>query len=160
MITDLYAYTAGPWTWIGWVDFWDHWQALLAGILGFFAAIFVVWMTLSSEARKRRHELEAIRRSLGVEVRQIVLAARGSFFSFRSMVQNQAALITAQMIENVWYPVEPIIYRASADKIGLLGQHAMDVVTIYRLAEINRGAIERLLRHQTPNEFPMFLSQM
>src|SRR5579872_2170384 len=124
------------WTWNGPIDFVDHWQAILAGIVGFAAAVLVVWLTLRSEHRKREQEVEALRRSLGVEIRQVILSARSAHLAFRSMAQNRAVQITARMLESYAYPPEPIIYRACADKIGLLGQHAMEVVTIYRQAEI------------------------
>jgi hypothetical protein len=146
-----------PWTWHCAIAFIDRWQALLAGIIGFFAAISVVWFTLRSERRKRDHELEALRRSLGVEIRQLVVAARGTHLAFKRLVQNRAAEISARTIENLGFLPEPIIYRASANKIGLLDAQAMDVVTIYLQAEIVRGGIERLLRHGSPHNIPHHL---
>jgi hypothetical protein len=35
-----------PWHYTNAIDFLDHWQALIAGVLGFAAAIIVVWITL------------------------------------------------------------------------------------------------------------------
>jgi hypothetical protein len=146
-----------PWRYTTLLDLIDHWQALIAGTLGFVAAILVVWFTLRSERRKRKHELEALRRSLGVEVRQLVVAALDAHRSFKRMAQKRESKISARIVENYGYLPDPIIYRATADKIGLLGSQAMDVVAIYLQAEIVRGGITRLLRHQTPDDIPHVL---
>lgn len=78
------------------------WQSLLAGALGFAAAIIAVVLTLLAERRKARRELVAIRRSLGVELRQFVTMAHGAHLGFRKLAEGNPP-ITARMIENMVY---------------------------------------------------------
>ena len=42
--------SAEPWHFTTWLDLFDHWQALIAGALGFAAAIIVVRFTLRTQA--------------------------------------------------------------------------------------------------------------
>jgi hypothetical protein len=56
--------SAEPWHFTTWLDLFDHWQALIAGALGFAAAIIVVRFTLRIERRKAQLELDAARKSL------------------------------------------------------------------------------------------------
>jgi hypothetical protein len=48
-----------PWHYTTALDALDHWQALIAGGLGFLAAIIVVYVTLRIERRKLERELDA-----------------------------------------------------------------------------------------------------
>jgi hypothetical protein len=68
------------------------WQWLLAGALGFAAAIIVVVITLLSERRKTGRELVAIRRSLGVELRQFVTMAHGAHLGFKKLAEGKAPI--------------------------------------------------------------------
>jgi hypothetical protein len=93
--------TAGPkptgqiasWDMAAWLD---HWQALLAGVLGFGAAIVVVAFTLRSERRRADRDLEALRRSLGIEVRQSLGAASTTFRLLAKLAQTKGT-ITSRM---------------------------------------------------------------
>lgn len=58
------------WTHLFCLDCLHEWQDFWAGLLGFIAAIFVVFVTLGSERRKNEKELNGLRKALGVEVRQ------------------------------------------------------------------------------------------
>jgi hypothetical protein len=136
------------------------WQSLLAGALGFAAAIIVVVITLLSERRKTGRELVAIRRSLGVELRQFVTMAHGAHLGFKKLAEGKAP-ITARMIENMVHIGQPVIYPASADKIGLLGSQAMEVVIFFNLIEIARSGTDRLIRHRTPDNItPVLVAKM
>ena len=130
------------------------WQSLLAGVLGSFAAITVVVFTLRAEQRKTARELIAIRRSLGVEVRQFVSMAMAAHNGFKCLAQSRNTKITARMIENMVHIGQPVVYPASADKIGLLGSQAMEVVIIYNLIEVARAGTDKLLRHRTSDDIP------
>jgi hypothetical protein len=141
-----------PWHYSTLLDLIDHWQPLLAGLLASAAAILVVWFTLKSEHRKADRDLAALRRSLGVEVRQCVTRALGAHRSMRRLAQTQNTPITSRMIENSMFFPQSVIYAASADKIGLLDSHAMGIVAFYGLLEVLNDAIERLLRHRTPDD--------
>src|SRR5580698_5357377 len=141
-----------PWHYTTFIDFIDHWQALAAGLFGFAAAIIVVVITLLSERRKSERELDALRRSLGVEIRQNLLQALSAHQSLKRLAQTKNRQITFRMIENVVDLSEPIIFSACAGRIGLLGRQAMDVATIYNLLSTVRATIERFERHRTPDD--------
>jgi len=145
-----------PWHYTTGLDMLDHWQGLLAGILGFGAAILAVRFTLGAERRKQDLELVALRRSFGVEFRQNLLAALGAHQSMKALAQSQAP-ITARMIENLVLLPKPVIYPASADKIGLLGAQAMDIVAMYGMLQAVRDSIARLQRHRTPDNIASVL---
>jgi hypothetical protein len=84
------AVNAEPWHYTTLLDAIDHWQALIAGALGFAAAIVAVVLTLRIERRKLQREMDALSKSLAVELRLLVpraLAAdqaRGYKFFARS----------------------------------------------------------------------------
>src|SRR5882757_9190182 len=109
-------------------NFWEHflaaldrWQALIAGALGFGAAIWTVRRTLQAEERKTKREIETLRHSLGVEIRQCVGSALAMHRSLRRLAQMERRIpITSWMIENSGPLLRPVVYPASADKIGLL----------------------------------------
>ena len=141
-----------PWHFTTVIDLIDHWQSLLGGLLASGAAILVVWFTLKSESRKTDRELAALRRSLGVEIRQRVVGALSAHRSLRRLAQTQNTQITSRMIESLTFLPQPVVYPASADKIGLLGSQAMEIVIVYGLLEAVRDNVTRLLRHRTPDD--------
>ena len=140
-----------PWQYTTLLDLIDHWQSLLAGGLGFAAAIIAVILTLRTERRKMQRELDALQKSLAVELRQHVGNALVAARCLREMARGGHP-ITARMIESLVHVPAPIVYQASADKIGLLGPDAMDVVIVYNLIEIARSGTARLLSSRTPDD--------
>ena len=126
-----------PWQYSTFLDALDHWQPLVAGVLGFAAAIVVVVITLGIERRKADLELDALRKSLGVELRIVVANALGTYQSLMKRVRaNQA--ITYRTLMYLFRVAKPKIFPAVANKIGLLGSDAMYVVIIYNLIESAR----------------------
>lgn len=123
-----------PWTYTTFLDFLDHWQALIAGALGFAAAIVAVVIALGIERRKADRELDALRKSLGVELRIIVANALGTYQSLMKRAKANEA-ITYRTLMYLFRVAKPKIFPAVADKIGLLGPDAMYVVIIYNLIE-------------------------
>ena len=55
---------AVPWHDTTFVDFIDHWQTGLAGLIALIAAVVTVVVTLKVERRKVDRELDALRKSL------------------------------------------------------------------------------------------------
>ncbi len=139
-----------PWHYTTCLDLLDHWQALIAGVLGFTAAIGVVWMTLRVERRKLQRELDALRKSLAVELRQVVPRALGAGVALRDLARSRQQ-ITARMVENYARVSVPMVYPATADKIGLLGDDAMGVVIIYSLIELGRSGTVSLINSRDPD---------
>jgi hypothetical protein len=139
-----------PWHYTTILDLFDHWQALIAGGLGFAAAVAAVIFTLRIERRKWQRELYALEKSLAVELRQQVAHALRAGTALRGLARGNPP-ITARMVQSLGIVPAPMIYPASADKIGLLGQGAMDVVIVYSLIEIGRGGTASLINSRDPD---------
>jgi hypothetical protein len=142
-----------PWHYTTALDLFDHWQALIAGVLGFAAAIGVVWVTLRIEWRKSERELDALRKSLAVELRQVVPRALGAGIALWRLAKS-GQRITARMIESYARSPDPKVYPAIADKIGLLGDDAMGVVIVYSLNELARSGVVSLINSREPDDIP------
>jgi hypothetical protein len=143
---------AVPWHYTTFVDFVDHWQTLLAGLVALVAAIITVGVTLRVERRKVDRELEALRKSLAVELRQLIPGALGVHGSLTKLGSKTDGPITARMVESLSRMPAPIVYPANAHKIGLLEKDAMGVIIVYGLLDIARDGVVRLITtYRTPD---------
>jgi hypothetical protein len=104
-----------PWHYTTTLDLIDHWQTLIAGvfgfiagILGFAAAIIAVVFTLKTERRKLERELEAVRSSLAVELRQSIAQALSAAQLLRKHALS-GQTITARMVASSFH-VPPADY--------------------------------------------------
>ncbi len=144
---------AVTWHYTTLVDFVDHWQTLLAGMIALAAAIITVAVTLNVERRKVDRELDALRKSLAIELRQLIPRALGAYTSLQKLVGKTDGPITARMVESLSRTPVPIVYPANAHKIGLLEEDAMDVVIVYGLLDIARDGVTRLITtYRTPDD--------
>jgi hypothetical protein len=142
-----------PWHYTTFVDFVDHWQTLLAGLVALVAAIVSVGVTLRVERRKVDRELDALRKSLAVELRQLIPGALCVHRSLTKLGSKADGPITARMVESLSRMPVPIVYPANAHKIGLLEGDAMDVVIIFGLLGIARDGVARLITtYRTPDD--------
>lgn len=142
-----------PWHYTTIVDFVDHWQTLLAGLIALIAAIITVFVTLKVERRTADRELEALRKSLAIELRQIILRALGVYDSLTKLGRNTNEPITARMVESYSRMSAPVIYLGNAHKIGLLEKDAMDVVIVYGQLDNARDGVARLTTSpRTPDD--------
>jgi|SRR5271169_3574592 len=139
-----------PWHYTTFLDLIDHWQAIIAGALGFAAAIVAVVLTLRIERRKLHREMDALQKSLAVELRQQVGSALTAALSLRRLALSPP--ISARMVESYARVPASAVYPASADKIGLLGDDAMEVVTVYSLIALGRSATESLINSRYPDD--------
>jgi hypothetical protein len=139
-----------PWHYTTILDLLDHWQALIAGGLGFAAAIVAVILTLRTERRKLQRELDALRKSLAVELRQVVPRALGAGKALRDL-GRAGQQVTARMVENYARTPTPMVFPTIGNKIGLLGDDAMGVVIIYSLLELGRSGIVSLVNSRDPD---------
>lgn len=145
--------TAVPWHYTTLVDFVDHWQTLIAGLIALIAAIITVVVTLKVETRKVDRELDALRKSLAIELRQLIPGALGVHGSLTKLGSKTDGPITARMLESLSRMPVPIVYPANAHKIGLLEKDAMDVVIVYGLLDIARDGVARLITtYRTPDD--------
>ena len=55
------------------------------------------------------------------------------------------------MLQSLASVPDPMVYPATADKIGLLGQDAMDVVIVYSLIESGRDGTTALINSRDPD---------
>jgi len=144
---------AVPWHYTTLVDFVDHWQTLIAGLIALIAAVITVVVTLKVERRKVDRELDALRKSLAIELRQLIPGALGVHGSLTKLGAKTDGPITARMLESLSRMPAPIVYPANAHKIGLLEEDAMDVVIVYGLLEIARDGVARLITtYRTPDD--------
>jgi len=96
------------------------------GVLALGAALIAV----RAARRKERREVEAIRLSLAVEIRRLVnvlLQAHEALGLLSSKNQSPPADDVVEMISRG----RPVVYPATADRVGLLGRVAPDVVMFY-----------------------------
>ena len=143
---------AVPWHYTTLVEFVDHWQTLIAGLVALVAAGITIRCTLSAEQRKVDCELDALRKSLAIELRQLIPRALGVHGSLTKLGRNPDGRITARMLESPSRMPPPIVYPANAHKIGLLEKDAMDVVIVYGLLDIARDGVARLITtYRTPD---------
>jgi hypothetical protein len=142
-----------PWHYTTLVDVVDHWQTLIAGLIALIAASITVVVTLKVERRKVDRELDALRKSLAIELRQLIPGALGVHGSLTKLGSNTGGKITAKMLESLSRMPVPIVYPANAHKIGLLEKDAMDVVIVYGLLDIARDGVARLMTtYRTPDD--------
>ena len=142
-----------PWHYTTCLDFVDHWQTLIAGLIALIAAIITVFCTLKVERRKVDRELDALRKSLAIELRQLIPGALDVHSSLTKPGAKTDGPITARMLESLSRMPAPIVYPANAHKIGLLEKDAMDVVIVYGLLDIARGGVARLITtYRTPDD--------
>ena len=132
-------------------DFLDHWQTLTAGLLALLAAFITVIVTLSIEHRKNAREVDAMRKSLAIELRQQIPLALAAHVSLKKLSQKTDSPITARMVEDLAQVPIPFVYRDNVGRIGLFGTDAMDVVIIYQLLDIARDGIATIARSRDPD---------
>jgi hypothetical protein len=114
----------------GYVDCLDKWQALEAGVLGFAAAIIVVWMTLRSERRKERREFRALKTAIGSEIRQFALMAIEAHERCATGLNHQFGMKLHDLEDACRFP-PPIIYENNADSVGKFGNCAHELVLFF-----------------------------
>ena len=139
-----------PWHFTTVPDALDHWQTIIAGLAALLAALIAVLVTVRVERGKARREVDALRKSLGVELRQQIPRALAVYISF--VLRRSDEPITARTVERLSRMPAPIIYSANAGKIGLLGAEAMDVMIVYDLLETARNGAAQLMAFGTPDD--------
>jgi hypothetical protein len=118
-----------PWHFTTWLDALDHWQALIAGLIALIAAAVAPWGTEHYSREKERREVDAMRAALIVEVRgyfRQLITTRGMLSSLPSEA------IPAGDLKALVHLPSPLIYGASATKIGFLGPLASDLTASIR----------------------------
>jgi hypothetical protein len=105
--------------------------AYLAGWLQARATRTAAIIQVEADRRKEERELETLRKSLAIEVRQLVGRALVAHDLLKKLSEGDGQ-ITAWMVEGYARIPPAVVYPGSAMKIGLLGgEEAMDVLIMY-----------------------------
>ena len=108
--------------------------------------------TVHLERERVLSELDALRKSLGVELRQQIAGAFRAYDNLRGLASKPDGPITARMVASRAQMPAPIIFSANAGKIGLIEGDAMDVLIVYTLLEDARDYAARLTIFRTPDD--------
>jgi hypothetical protein len=135
--------------------------ALLAGGIAYWAGRIqakatrrAADMQIAAERERHDREIETVRRSLAVELRQIIARAYGAHTSLARLIAPGRGQITARMVESSAGVPLPVVYPAVADRIALLDHEATDTLIVYELVEVARDGAERLIRYRTSDDIP------
>jgi hypothetical protein len=129
-----------------------EWQTGIAGGLGFAAAIAAVLFTLGAERRKADREFRALRRALGVEIRQFIASAFQSFL--RCQVLLGEVHHSAYMIQSRARLHLPVIFPAASMKIAEFGDQATDLLLFFNRVLAQRETAARLSAHPRSDDIP------
>jgi hypothetical protein len=142
-----------------WGSFIGGFFALIAGVAAYVAGLLQARATkaaskaqIKADQLKDEHELDTFRKSLAIEVRQLVGRALLAHDLLKKLSEGTGP-ITARMVESYSRMPTAVVYLGSATKIGLLGSEAaMDVVIMYNLLDTARDAAGQLTRDRTPDD--------
>jgi hypothetical protein len=112
--------------------------------------------TVRLERERVLSEVDALRKSLAIELRLQITRALSVYASLAKLAKSEER-ISARMVESLSLTAAPIIYSANADKIGFLEDDAMDVVLIYTLLEAARDRVARLFTSRTPDDIDPYV---
>jgi hypothetical protein len=132
------------------------WGSLIAGTLGFGAAIVAVLLAMRSERRKAKRALESLRRALGVEVRQYTANAYRAHRQCKDMIVRRSpdARIPAILVEDKTKLPPPHVFPNAVAQIGDFGTCAANLLLFFNRVAVTREAAERLLRHPSADNLP------
>jgi hypothetical protein len=111
-------------------------------------------MQVEAEQRRDDREVDTLRKSLAIEIRQLVGQALAAHNLLKGLATRATpdSPITARMVESASRVPAAVIYPGSAPRIGLLGGNdAMNVVIVYGTIEIARERTGELMRSRTPD---------
>jgi hypothetical protein len=126
--------------------------ALAAGIIAYRGALSAAKMQVEAQQQSEAREVDTLRKSLAIEIRQMIGQALAAHNSLKRLVAPPTTAITARMVENSSRIPSAVIYPGNASKIGLLGGNdAMEIVIVYNLIDAARDRTDILLRTRTPD---------
>jgi len=128
------------------------WIAYRAGHVQATATKNAAVIQIEAAQRRDERELDDLRKSLAIELRQVVPIMLGVHKYLKDLSNKNEVVITSRMIE--YSPSIPIprVYLGKAHKISLLGNDGMDIMIIYNLVEGARDRLNKLARYyRTPD---------
>jgi hypothetical protein len=135
-------------------EFFRDQGSIIAGCLGFAAAIIAVLLAMGSERRKVTRELASLRRALGVEVRHYTWNAYRAHCELKAMIVGNISPIPAIFVEDKAKLPLPQIYPNAVVQIGEFGEATANIVLFFNRVNVTREAAERLLRHPSSQNLP------
>jgi hypothetical protein len=129
------------WHFTTWLDLLDHWQSLAAGLVAVAAAIIAVGGAEVFARLKERRERKAILLSLAAEVRthlDLYIMKRGII---RPLSEREVSGRDLKIMAEL---PSPIVFSASADRIGLLGARIAAGLTEFYAAQESLNMMVRL----------------
>ena len=129
------------------------WGGMIAGFLGFTAAILTVVFTLCSERRKTKRELASLRRALGVEVRLYTANALTAYLYCKSLILTDDPIDAILIEDRAKLPTSGV-YANAVIKIGEFGACAATLVRFFTSIAVAREAAERLRGHPSAKNLP------
>jgi hypothetical protein len=107
-------------TWLNPFTTWlDHRQTLATGLTAIVAAVIAVGVPECFARRRAKQELQAMRLSLGVEIRLLIVLLLDTHRSL-TQLSGKAARVLGRDVEQLASLREPLIFPAMADRLGLL----------------------------------------
>lgn len=137
-----------------WYKLLTDWGSLIAGSFGFAAAIVAVLLAVANERRKTKHELNSLRRALGVELRDFTWNAYRAHEQLKVLIVGNVSPITALFVEDKSKLPSPQVYPHAVVRIGEFGDCAANIVLFFNRFGVTREAAERLLRHPSADNLP------
>ena len=108
------------WRYTTLLDLLDHWQTMIAGMTALVAAIITVRVTLAVEQRKVDRELDGLRKSLAVELRQLIPSALAAYTSLTNLGRTTDGPITTGMVQASSVIRTPLVYNSNVWRIYTL----------------------------------------
>jgi hypothetical protein len=109
-----------PWHYTTWLEALDHWQTLATGLIAIAAALIAVGVPEFFARRRARQQVEAFRLAVAVEIRGLIAVLLRTH-QILSELSGKGAHVPARDVEELTSLREPVIFPATADRIGLLG---------------------------------------
>ena len=131
-------------------NFLDHWQSLIARLVGAAAAIAAVLFTLRGEARRRNLEVDSLRAALGIEIRLFALRAYEGHLRIRARLAAGEQILVRNLEDDARFP-SPVIYRNTSNALGAFGNYTHDIVLFFGQVDLTADAIRRLSNLLSPN---------
>ena len=120
-----------------WFDLRDNWQTFAAGVLtvgaAFIAGVYALgaaFIAVRAARQQERREVEALRLSMAAEIRRLVDVMLQTHEIFDRVSRTDQSLLADDVVKELSRGT-PVVYPGTADRVGLLGRFAPDVVTFY-----------------------------
>ena len=130
-----------------WLDLLDHWQSLAAGLVAVAAASIAVGGAELFARLKERRERKAILLSLAAEVRAYLDLFIGRRRIIRALFRQEVFGRNLKILAEV---PSPIVFPASADRIGLLGPRIAAGLTEFYASQESLNLMVRFIAATDP----------